>query len=77
MLVLINGPPRLQLNPRVLAPSGDPTGWDGSSFLNSGFLQPMPGQPTPTFTVHFNTPGSYDYVCLLHDGMLGTVVVVP
>ncbi len=71
------GPPRLQLNPRVLAPSGEPTGWDGSSFLNSGFLQPMPGQPTPTFTVRFNTPGSYDYVCLLHDGMLGTVVVVP
>ena len=71
------GPPRLQFNPLVLVPGGDPTAWDGSSWLNSGFLQPMSGQPTPTFTVRFTAPGSYDYVCVLHDGMVGTIVVVP
>jgi plastocyanin len=71
------GPPRLQLNPLVLVPGGDPTAWDGSSWLNSGFIQPTSGQPTPTFTVRFTTPGSYDYVCVLHDGMVGTIVVVP
>jgi plastocyanin len=70
-----NGPPRLQLNPQVLAPSGDPTNFEGAPFLNSGFLQPAPGQPTPTFTVSFNAPGTYDYLCLLHAGMVGTIVV--
>jgi plastocyanin len=70
-----NGPPRLQLNPTVLAPGGDPTDFGGGTFLNSGFLQPMPGQATPTFTVHFTAPGTYDYVCVLHEGMTGTVVV--
>jgi plastocyanin len=71
------GPPKLQLNPQVLAPAGDPTGWDGGTYLNSGFLQPMPGQPTPTFTVRFPNAGTYDYVCVLHEGMVGTIVVEP
>jgi plastocyanin len=70
-----NGPPKLQLNPAMLAPAGNATQWDGGSYLNSGFLQPMPGQPAPTFTVRFDAPGSYDYVCLLHEGMVGTIVV--
>jgi len=69
------GPPKLQLNPLVLAPAGEATNWDGGSYLNSGFLQPMPGQPTPTFTVRFANPGTYDYVCVLHEGMVGTIVV--
>lgn len=71
------GPPRLQLNPTVLAPAGDASGWDGGSYLNSGFLQPMPGRPTPTFTVRFSNPGTFDYVCVLHEGMVGTIVVEP
>jgi plastocyanin len=70
-----NGPPRLQLNPQVLAPSGDPTDFEGGIYLNSGFLQPAPGQPAPSFTVTFNAPGTYQYLCLLHEGMTGTVVV--
>jgi plastocyanin len=71
------GPPRLMLNPVVLAPAGDAAGWNGSGYLNSGFLQPMPGQPTPAFTVRFEAAGTYDYVCVLHDGMAGTIVVEP
>jgi plastocyanin len=70
-------PPRLQLNPVVLAPAGDATAWNGSGYLNSGFLQPMPGQPTPSYTVRFQAAGTYDYVCVLHEGMVGTVVVGP
>ncbi|MBV9325238.1 MAG: hypothetical protein JO352_15790 [Chloroflexi bacterium] len=72
-----NGPPKLQLNPQMLAPAGNNMKWDGGTYLNSGFLQPMPGQPTPTFSVTFVQPGSYDYVCLLHEGMVGTIVVEP
>jgi plastocyanin len=71
------GPPRLMLNPAVLAPAGDAVDWDGASYLNSGFLAPMPGQPAPEFGVHFSTAGTYDYLCLLHPGMVGTVVVLP
>jgi plastocyanin len=70
-----DGPPRLELSPRVLAPSGDPTNWDGTGYLNSGFLAPRSGEPAPTFTVHFTSPGTFDYVCLLHEGMRGTIVV--
>jgi plastocyanin len=69
------GPPRLQLNPAVLMPAGDAGDWNGGSYLNSGFLQPMSGQPVPEFAVHFSVAGTYDYVCLLHEGMVGTVVV--
>lgn len=71
------GPPRLQLNPMVVAPAGNAVDWDGGSYLNSGFLEPAQGRPTPTFTVRFSTPGTYDYVCVLHAGMEGTVVVEP
>jgi plastocyanin len=71
------GPPRLSLNPAILAPAGDATNWNGAGYLNSGFLQPLPGQPTPSFTVRFEAAGTYDYVCVLHEGMTGTVVVNP
>ncbi len=71
------GPPKLQLNPVVLAPAGDAANWNGAGYLNSGFLQPMPGQPTPAFTVRFQSPGTFDYLCVLHAGMVGTVVVEP
>jgi plastocyanin len=70
-----NGPPKLQINPAVLAPAGNPQNWNGASLLHSGFRQPLPGQPNPEFTVHFQNPGTYDYVCLLHEGMVGTVIV--
>ena len=67
-----NGPPRFQLNPTMFNPAGDPSAYDGSSYLNSGFTEPG---PNGTYTVTFTQPGSYDYLCLLHPGMVGTVVV--
>ena len=72
-----DGPPRLELNPAVLAPSGDPTAFDGG-YLSSGFIDPTqipPGGPSPTFTMRFDQPGTYEYVCLLHENMRGTIVV--
>ena len=69
-----NGPPRFQLNPTMLLPAGDPTAYDGSTYLNSGFTEPG---PNGTYTVTFAEPGTYDYLCLLHPGMTGTVVVQP
>jgi plastocyanin len=75
-----NGPPQLQLNPAVLAPSGDPTSYSGGP-LNSGFLNPLMPPPgtsgPPTFTVTFDAPGTYTYVCLLHVGMDGSIHVLP
>jgi plastocyanin len=74
-----DGPPRLELNPVVLEPAGDPTAFAGGA-LHSGFLdaaQLPPGSPAPTFTVRFDQPGTYEYECLLHEGMTGTIVVEP
>lgn len=56
--------------------------------VNSGFLIAAPqervGQPQPPpgvtrFRVTFTSPGTFNYICALHDdlGMKGTVVVVP
>jgi plastocyanin len=57
----------------ILAPSGDPTHYNGGD-LNSGVL--APGVP---FTVTFTAAGKYHYICAIHDdmGMVGDVVVVP
>ncbi len=43
----------------------------GDSF-SSGFM--LPGQ---SFTLTFTEPGLYNYVCFLHAGMQGAVVVMP
>jgi plastocyanin len=40
--------------------------------FNSGIM--FPGQ---SFTLRFNEPGVYNYVCFLHPGMQGGVVVMP
>src|SRR5207302_2761504 len=53
-----NGPPRLMLGPKMLVPAGNALSWNGGTLLNSGFLQPMPGQPTPQFSATFATTGS-------------------
>jgi plastocyanin len=57
-------------------PWGDPTRFDGSSPLNSGFL----GITAPaSFTITFTRAGTFQYKCALHDymGMVGTVIVLP
>src|SRR5579872_5736860 len=50
--------------------------YSGSGYFNSG---PMMGEPAPGFvqsyTLTFNQPGTYTYVCLFHPFMTGTVHV--
>lgn len=73
------GPPRVTLNPKVLAPSGGST-YAGRGFYNSGFISgtqdPAPGPRTYNLT--FTKPGTYEYICILHDkmGMVGHVTVL-
>lgn len=57
--------------PNIFAPYGNPKHFSGGQ-LNSGIV--VPGG---SFTVRFTKPGTYSYICALHDnlGMVGTVVV--
>jgi len=74
-----SGPPLLLLNREALLPTqSDLMNYDGSSFLNSGFLGGEDPNAPKSFTVRFTKPGVYEYVCLLHDeeGMMGTVTVL-
>jgi plastocyanin len=53
---------------------------DGTErYINSGWLWPSgqapPGPPLTNFTVTFEKPGSYSYLCNVHPWMTGTVVV--
>lgn len=57
-------------------PFSAPTAYDGSFNLNSGFLLAMFPWGN-TFSVTFTAPGTYNYICGLHDfmGMVGSVTV--
>jgi plastocyanin len=46
------------------------SGW----LLPSGLEQQYPGSGN-TFTITFQSPGTYDYLCLLHPWMTGSVIV--
>lgn len=60
------GPPEV-----VPVAGGD---FDGSGFFSSGALPSFP--PTLfSYEVTFTTPGTYEYVCLIHPDMEGTVTV--
>ena len=46
------------------------SGW----FLPKGQEQEFPGSGN-TFTVTFEKPGTYDYICIIHPWMAGSIVV--
>ena len=50
-------------------------GYDGSTFVNSG-LQPLGPIPVRPFSMTFAKPGAYQYYCVIHPNMTGTVNVV-
>jgi plastocyanin len=74
-----SGPPKMVLNPIVLAPAGGST-YSGQGYFNSGWIWgtevPQPGPRTYALT--FDTPGTYEYICVLHDamGMNGHITVL-
>ena len=63
----------LELNPAVAFPAGGPD-YDGTGYVNSGILPETGGT---SFALTFTKAGSYGYICLLHPGMAGTVIVQP
>src|SRR5947209_7232673 len=60
-------------------PSGNPTSYDGSSFLDSGVLYPADGGRNHSFAVTFTKTGTFSYVDVGHAplGMQGSVIVTP
>jgi plastocyanin len=60
----------LMLNPVSQFPSGGPA-YDGTGYVNSGVLD---GRGV-SFALTFTKAGSYGYICLLHPGMAGSIVV--
>jgi plastocyanin len=48
----------------------------GNGFWNSGFLDAVPATPLGgSSSVTFTTPGTYQFVCLIHTFMKGTITV--
>lgn len=60
------------MNPLVEYAQGSTT-YDGTRYTNSGVLSAR----ATSYDLSFSTPGVYPYVCLLHRGMEGTIVVLP
>lgn len=74
------GPPKFILNPVVQMPAGGNI-YSGKDYFNSGTIWgttlPLPGPKNYTLT--FDTPGTYEYLCIFHDymGMKGQITVLP
>jgi plastocyanin len=70
--------PRLvQIN---LGPSRPSPTYDGKSYYSSGQIGNEPASPLGmNWALTFDTPGTYEYVCLLHaaQGMRGQITVTP
>ncbi|MGH9274808.1 MAG: hypothetical protein ACRDZU_09190 [Acidimicrobiales bacterium] len=62
-------PPPPEGEPEGPLPTLDGGTFDGTGFRNSGILFDQP------FSLIFSTAGSYEYVCLIHPEMEGTVTV--
>jgi plastocyanin len=75
-----DGSPKFAINPLTFLPQGGNT-WDGTGYLNSGYMGiPEVGLPTE-FTATFTAPGEFIYYCILHGdaeggGMAATLRVV-
>ncbi|MCH7606101.1 MAG: MBL fold metallo-hydrolase [Chloroflexi bacterium] len=79
------GPTDLQIPPEVAFPSRAPGApvetYDGTGVVSSGVMAnvsmgPPGSPPNDSFTLNFDTPGTYEYVCLLHPPMKATITVV-
>jgi plastocyanin len=60
----------LMLNPQNAFPVGGPN-YDGTGFVGSGLIDAK----GKSFSLTFTKAGTYSYVCVLHPGMAGQVVV--
>jgi len=65
-------------NVKLSAPNAKFTISGNEQYVNSGWLLPkgnLPPGTSNTFSVTFEKAGTYDYVCMLHPWMTGTVIV--
>jgi plastocyanin len=67
-------------NVTYLQPGANYTFIGDESYINSGWIWPEgqvpPGAPPITsFTMTFENPGTYNYICVIHPWMTGTVMV--
>ena len=83
-LLFGGGPGPSMLNPKILYPTRDEGTraevWHGSGYVTSGImfpeLQQAPDIPLiDTFSLRFDRPGVYPYVCGMHDFHKGVIVV--
>ncbi len=76
LIPIPNAPPgAMAFNAQVAMPSAPQDGnYDGTTFANSGVMGMDPGQ-AQSFSLTFTQPGTYNYVCLVHQGMKGTITV--
>jgi plastocyanin len=68
-LVIPGGPYGIQINPDAVTPAGG-SSYSGSGFFNSGLLL-----QSSTYRLGFGATGDFNFVCLLHSEMKGTVHV--
>lgn len=61
-------------NPKVFFPAGGKT-YDGTGYVNSGVPPLDPKAPPLKYSLTFTKPGTYQYFCLIHPGMVGNVTV--
>ena len=72
----VDGKPTPQLNPAAVYPNIPDKGVYTGGVASSGL--PVIPNASPTFTLTFDVaPGTYNYYCDVHPGMMGEIVVVP
>jgi plastocyanin len=62
-------------DPALFAPTPPTGAYDGTTLVNSG-LMPLGPQAVPPFEMTFAKPGAYNYSCVIHPQMVGTLTVV-
>ncbi|MBI4201484.1 MAG: hypothetical protein HY532_00010 [Chloroflexi bacterium] len=73
-----NSPGQMPPDPATPVSVIDAGAWDGNGFLNSGLVVGLMMSFPPALTGYqltFTTPGTYTYLCLIHDKMEGTINV--
>jgi plastocyanin len=69
-------PSPVMFNPVAAYPTAPADGqYDGTSFANSGVIGPDAGQAL-SFDLTFTTPGTYNYVCLVHGVPMSAKIIV-
>ena len=69
-------PSPLMFNPLAALPTAPDKGqYDGTTYANSGIIGPDPGQ-AESFDLTFTTPGTYNYVCLVHGVSMSAQIIV-